>query len=204
MTTHAPPAENVNTHRDGRDAKGRPPYPPGAPLMTAAGRDELRNELERLRHQTRHHVEQRLREARPYGEGANNDEYHDAREEQMVLEARLAALEDTIDRAVVVDAEHPKRGTAVIGATVTIENLESGLTSRHRLCGAHQTLTLDAISAASPMGQALMGARAGAVATIDLPNGRSRRVRLVAVRMPPEATGGAMGPRRTRNPHSYP
>jgi transcription elongation factor GreA len=108
-----------------------------------------------------------------------------------VLEARLSALEDTIDRAVVVEAEHAKRGTVVIGATVTIEYLESGLTSRHRLCGAHQSLTPDVISAASPMGQALMGARAGAVATIDLPDGRSRSVRLVEVRMPPKATGGA-------------
>jgi transcription elongation factor GreA len=188
MTTQAPTAETTNTH-DGRDANGRPPYPPGAALMTAAGLDELRRELVRLRRQTRNHVEQRLREARPYGEGSNNDEYHDVREEQMVLEARLAALEDTIDRAVVVEADHAKRGTAVIGATVTIQDLESGLTSRHRLCGAHQPLTPDVISAASPVGQALMGARAGAVATIDLPGGRCRRLRLVAVRTPPKATG---------------
>ena len=176
MTTHAPTAET---------------YPPRAALMTAAGLDKLRSELERLRQQTRDHVEQRLREARPYGEGSNNDEYHDVREEQVVLEARLAALEDTIDRAVVVDAEHASRGTAVIGATVTIEDLQSRLTSRHRLCGAHQTLTPDAISAASPMGQALMGARAGAVATVELPNRRARRVQLVAVRMPSKARGRA-------------
>jgi transcription elongation factor GreA len=162
-----------------------------APTMTAAGLDQLRSELERLREQTRTHVEQRLRDARPYGEGSNNDEYHDVREEQMVLEARLAALEDTIDRAVVVDAEHARRGTAVIGATVTLEDLGSGQTSRHRLCGAHQSLTPDTISAASPVGQALIGARAGAMATIDLPDGRSRSVRLVAVRTPPRATGEA-------------
>jgi transcription elongation factor GreA len=191
MTTHAPTAETVNTHRVGRPANGRSPHPPGAALVTAAGLDALRSELERLRQHTREHVEQRLREARPYGDGSNNDEYHDVREEQMVLEARIAALEDTIDRAVVVDAEHARRGTVAIGATVTIEDLGSGLTSRHRLSGAHQTLTPDAISAASPMGQALIGARAGAVATIDLPDGRSRSVRLVSVRMPPKATGGA-------------
>lgn len=174
MTTH------VNT-----------PYPPGAALMTAAGLDQLQRELELLRHRTRQQVEQRLREARPYGEGSNNDEYHAVREEQMVLEARLAALEATINRAVVVDSEDPARGAAVIGATITIEDLESGRTSRHRLCGAHEALAPDVVSAASPMGQALIGARAGAVATIDLPDGRSRRVRLVAVRTPPKATGGA-------------
>jgi hypothetical protein len=138
MATHSPTAETMSGQRDGRDAQGRPPYPPGAALMTAAGLDELRSELERLRRQTRTHIEQRLREARPYGEGSNNDEYHDVREEQMVLEARLAALEDTIDRAVVVEAEHGRRGTAVIGSTVTIEDLGSGLTSRHRPWGAHQ------------------------------------------------------------------
>jgi transcription elongation factor GreA len=191
MTTHAATAQTMNAHRDGRDADGRPQYPPGAALMTSAGLDKLRSELKRLRRQTRTHVEQRLREARPYGEGSNNDEYHDVREEQMVLEARLAALEDTIDRAVVVEAAHARRGTAVIGATVTIQDLESGQTSRHRLSGAHQALTPDVISAASPMGQALMGARAGAVVTIDLPDGRSRSVRLVSVRMPPKATGEA-------------
>src|SRR5687767_1563556 len=141
MTTHAPTAETVNAHRDGPDANGRPPYPPGAALMTAAGLDALRSELERLRQQTRNHVEQRLREARPYGEGANNDEYHDVREEQMVLEARLAALEDTIDRAVVVDAENARRGAAVIGVTVTIEDHGCGLASRHRLGRAHKALT---------------------------------------------------------------
>jgi transcription elongation factor GreA len=159
--------------------------------MTAAGLNELRSELERLRERTRTHVEQRLREARPYGEGSNNDEFHDVVEEQMVMEARLAALEDTIDRAFVIDAEQATRGAAVIGAMVTIEDLESGTTSRHRLAGAHQTLTPGAISAASPMGQALMGARAGAVVTVDLPNGRSRSVRLLSVRTPPKATGGA-------------
>jgi transcription elongation factor GreA len=150
MTTHARKGENLPTRYDRADRNGRPPYPPGAALMTAAGLDELRRELERLRRRTRHHVEQRLREARPYGEGSNNDEYHDVREEQMVLEARLAALEDTIDRAILVDAEHATRGAAVIGASVTIEDLESGLASRHRLCGAHDAFAPDAISAASP------------------------------------------------------
>jgi transcription elongation GreA/GreB family factor len=105
-------------------------------------------------------VEQRLREARPYGEGSNNDEYHAVREEQMVLEARLAALENTVAHAVVVDADDAARAP-------------------------------DVISAASPMGQALMGARPGAVVTVDLPNRRSRTVRLVAVKTPPQATGGA-------------
>jgi hypothetical protein len=54
-------------------------YPPGTSLMTAAGLHELRLELERLRHETRDQIEQRLRESRPYGEGSNNGRFRSVR-----------------------------------------------------------------------------------------------------------------------------
>jgi transcription elongation factor GreA len=160
-------------------------------LMSAVSLAELRFEVDRLRQQTGDQVAQELREARPYGGGSNNDEYHAVREQQMVLEARLAALEDVIDRAVVVDPEKTTRDTAAIGSTVTIADLDSGLTSHYRVCSAHHVVRPDDISAASPMGLALIGARPGAVVTVDLPHGRSRRARLVAVEAPPHATRGA-------------
>jgi transcription elongation factor GreA len=165
-------------------------YPPGAALMTAESLDELRSELERLRRLTKLQVEQRLREARPYGEGSNNDEYHAVREEQMVLEARLATLEDMIARAVVVDIDDAAPGVAAIDSTVHIEDLASGSRARYRLGSAHGSHAGDVISAGSPMGQALIGALPGAVLTVNLPNGRSRTVRLVAVKTRPPATGG--------------
>ena len=152
--------------------------------MSAASLAELRLELDRLNRQTWDQVAQGLREARPFGEGSNNDEYHAVREEQMVLEARLAALEDTIDRAVVVDPEETTRDAVAIESTVTVEDLASGLTSRYRVRSAHQALGSDEISAASPMGLALMDAQPGALVTVDLPHGRSRSVRLVAVKAP--------------------
>jgi hypothetical protein len=82
----------------------------GAALMTAVSLNDLRAELEQMRRRTRLEMAQRLREARAYGAGANNDDYHAVREEQMVLVARLAALEDTLARAVVVDADDAARG----------------------------------------------------------------------------------------------
>ena len=149
--------------------------------MTVAGLDSLRSELERLRERTRREIAGRLREARAYGEGANNDEYHAVREEQMVLEARMASLAETIARATVVESGAARQGVAAIGTTVWIEDLASGATARYRLTGAHQAFSPDVISAASPIGQALMGAPPGTVATVALPNGRSRSVRLVDV-----------------------
>jgi transcription elongation factor GreA len=165
-------------------------YPEGAALMTAASLDELRLELERLRHRTRRDIEERLREALPYGEGPGNDEAHAVREEQMVLEARLAALEETLARAVVVDVLDAEPDVAAIGSTVTIEDLTSGIRAEYRLGSAHAPLAPDVISAASPIGHALIGARPGAVATVDLPGGRSRTVRLVAVKSSAGQTAG--------------
>lgn len=156
-------------------------YPPGAALMTAAGLDSLRSELARLRERTGLEVAQQLRDARPYGEGANNDEYHAVREEQMVLQARMASLEETIARAIVIDRGDAVQGVAAIGSTVWVEDLASGTTAPYLLTSAHQPIGPDAISAASPIGRALIGAVPGTVATVDLPNGRSRSVRLVDV-----------------------
>jgi transcription elongation factor GreA len=177
MTTHLP-GDRIARHSE---------YAPGAALMTVAGLNSLRRELERLRDRTRREIAQRLRDARSYGEGANNDEYHAIREEQMVLEARTASLEETIARATVVDSGDTEHGVAAIGSTVWVEDLATGTTAPYRLTSAHQPIGPDVISAASPIGQALMGAVPGTVVTVELPNGRSRSVRLVEVEM---GTGG--------------
>ena len=189
MTTHLAGDAIVRHHgQPAATPEGVSGYPPGAALMTAAGLESLRSELGRLRERTGLEVAQRLREARPYGEGANNDEYHAVREEQMVLQARMASLDETIARAIVVDSGDAVQGVAAIGSTLWVEDLASGATAPYRLAGAHQSIGRDVISAASPMGRALMGAAPGTVATVELPNGRSRSVRLVDVEM------GARGP----------
>jgi transcription elongation factor GreA len=122
---------------------------------------------------------ERLRDARQYGDGSNNDELHAVREEQMVVEARIALLEHVIVRAAIADP--PERSGGVdIGSTVSLEDVRSGAIKTYRLASAH-AIGDGTISAASPMGQALIGSHAGAVVSLELPNGRSRSVRLVSV-----------------------
>jgi transcription elongation factor GreA len=185
MTTHLP-GDGVVRHpaQPAATSDGDNPYPAGAALMTPAGLASLRSELGRLRERTDLEIAERLREARSYGEGANNDEYHAVREEQRVLQARMASLEETIARAIVVDPSDAVQGVAAIGSTVWVEDLASGTMAPYLLTSAHQPIGPDVISAASPIGRALMGAVPGTVATVDLPNGRSRSVRLVDVEMP--------------------
>ena len=102
----------------------------------------------------------------------------------MVLEARLRSLEATIARAKVVDRRELEDGVAVLGSTLLIEDLESGPLSEYRLGSDHETLRPDTISVSSPMGKAFVGATAGTIVTVDLPNGRSRSARLAEVVTP--------------------
>ncbi len=197
MTTQLPtdPTLRESGQRSAR-RNGDIGHAAGTTPMTAASLEELRGELERLRRRARLQIAQALREARSFGEGSNNDEYHAVREEQMVLEAQLAALEQTIERATIAGPDEAAPGVAVIGSTVSIEDLSSGTTASYRLTSAHQSLGPDVISAASPVGQALIGAIPGATITVDLPNGRSRSVRLVDVENGSSPTGAVGGPAR--------
>ena len=164
---------------------GGPGYSRGAALGTAPSLEELRAQLERVRRRARLEIAQQLREARSYGDGSNNDEYHAIPEEQRVLEARITSLEQTVARATVVNPDDAGQRVAAIGSTVSIEDLRSGTTTRHRLTSTHRSLGTDVISAASPVGKALVGALPGAIVMVDLPNGRSRSVRLVEAETEP-------------------
>jgi transcription elongation factor GreA len=165
----------------------RRPSATGAPerggtiLMTVAGLLELERELERLRRRHRQEISEQLRDARSYGGGSNNDEYHALREEQMVVEARIASLEETVARAAVVQPDEPGDGVAAVGSTLLLEDLSSrGRRERYRLVGAH-SMEPNTISAPSAMGQALLGVAPGAVVNVELPNGSSREIRVIAV-----------------------
>jgi transcription elongation factor GreA len=151
-------------------------------LMTAAGLADLQSELELLRRRHREEIAEQLRDARSYGRGSNNDEYHALREEQMVVESRIAQLQATVAAATVIDPNTVADGAAAIGSTVVLEDLSSSNKARreYRLANAH-SLDANGISAASPMGRALLGAIRGTVVTVDLPHGRSRSVRVIAV-----------------------
>ena len=157
-------------------------------LVTEHGLKQLREARERLRHHAQLEITEGFRDARSYGEGANNDEHHAVLEERMVLEARIAQLDKSLAHVIVVDPQQISEGAAAIGTTVLLEDLTAGGTLRYRIAGAH-ALEPGAISAASPMGQALLGQTAGKVVTIDLPNGRTRSVRLLAVEHAPSPSG---------------
>jgi len=178
---------------------------PASLPMTRADLEALRAEVRELRLHGRSEIAGRLRDARQYGDGSNNDELHAVREEQMVVEARIALLEHVIARAAIADPPE-RNGSVGIGSTVSLEDVPSGAIETYRLASAH-AIGDGTISAASPLGQALIGSRAGAVVSLRLPSGRSRSVRVVSVKRDrrPAADERMAGPRdrATAVPNTY-
>lgn len=147
--------------------------------MTAGAHRGVSAELARLRGEREEHT-QRLRAARQFGEGSNNDDLLAIRDDEAITEARIARLEAILTRAVVV--EPAASGEAVaIGSTVTLRDRSSGNTRAYLVDGAHGSLDPHVISALSPMGAALLGQRPGARVAVDLPGGRVRDFELVSV-----------------------
>ena len=153
-------------------------------FITRAGEQALRDELNRRRKQLEIGFAERLRDARGFGEAAGNDEYLQIKEEEAVLAAGIARLEELLAAATVVDEADGANGIASIGTVVVVSDRDSGAVEEHPLIGGYEPLTANAASANSPIGRALMGRRAGDDVEVQLPRQSTRRLRVVAVRPP--------------------
>ncbi len=150
--------------------------------MTAHGLAALRRDLERLQDERDQEIAQRLRAARTSGDTTGNDEYLSVKEDELVLSARIASLEDLLHRATVADGAIDGQGIVGIGSSVSIEFIASGATAFYRIVGAHEPLGAGAASAASPLGRALVGQEPGALVQFELPNGHAQHLRIIATR----------------------
>jgi transcription elongation factor GreA len=171
--------------RDAPNGDALPARP--SAVITREGERALRATLRRLHTRLSGEFAGRLRQARAFGEIAGNDDYLQTIEEAAVLGSRIARLEALLDSATVAP-ESPRASEAVaIGTTVRVEDLASGAVHAHRLIGDYEELRGDAVSASSPVGRALAGRSAGDELDIQLPDGRVRALRILAVE--PSARG---------------
>jgi transcription elongation factor GreA len=149
-------------------------------LLTETGLRARMDELEELRQAKRSDIGRRLRDARGYGEPGGNDEYLATREDEAIIDARIAALEATLAQASVVE-EHARPGVAGVGSIVTVDDAGSGAGARYRLVGSHEPRSAGDVSIGSPVGQALLGRRVGDTVVVELPDGRRRELRIASV-----------------------
>lgn len=151
--------------------------------ITAAGAERLREELHRLKHVERPAVIEAIAEARAQGDLSENAEYDAARERQGFVEGRISELDGVLSNAQVIHpAELDADGKIVFGATVEIEDLESGDKVVYQIVGDIEAdIRHNKISISSPVARALIGKTEGDVVEVQAPSG-SREFEILSVR----------------------
>jgi transcription elongation factor GreA len=140
--------------------------------LTKKGYNDLVNELELLKGEKRRKISKDIAEARAHGDISENAEYDAAKEAQALNEKKIAELEDTLGRAQIIDDTNVPKDTALLGATVTVKDMNTGEEFDYMLVAEEESdFDANKISASSPVGEALMGHKKGDVVEIQVPAG---------------------------------
>ena len=140
--------------------------------MTREGYEKLKADLDRMQNVEMIEVAKRIAAARDLGDLSENAEYHAAREDQGMLQARIDHLKDKLARANIVDHSTLPKDTVVFGARVRIKNLESGELEVYELVGpGDEDYDNNKILTTSPRGQGLLGKKVGETVEIKVPRG---------------------------------
>ena len=141
--------------------------------LTRRGSEMLKEELHRLKTVERHAVIQAIAEARAQGDLSENAEYEAAKDKQGFIEGRIQEIEGKLGNAQIIDPQLlDADGRCVFGATVDLEDVESGDKVTYQIVGDDEAdLKLGLISISSPIARALIGKEAGDVAEVQAPGG---------------------------------
>ena len=140
-------------------------------ILTAEGLATLKAELDHLSTTGRREIASRIKEAREFGDISENAEYDDAKNEQAMLEARIAALEEKLRSATVVNASELGTDVVRVGSVVHVKD-EAGKSNKYTIVGSAEAKPADAkLSNESPVGKALVGRKRNDEVTVTTPRG---------------------------------
>ncbi|AZD13781.1 transcription elongation factor GreA [Pseudomonas chlororaphis] len=141
--------------------------------MTVQGSKALEEELTFLSKVERPRLSQAIGEARELGDLKENAEYHAAREEQGMVEARIRDIEGRLQNSVVIDVTSiPHTGKVIFGTTVEIANVETDESVTYQIVGEDEAdIKLGKISVGSPIARALIAKEKGDVVAVKTPSG---------------------------------
>jgi transcription elongation factor GreA len=151
-------------------------------ILTPEGLDKLKAEIEYLSNDKRREVAERIKEAREFGDISENSEYDDAKNEQAMLEARIASLEDKLRSAMVIDASELSSDVVRVGSLVHVKDESSGKSLKYTIVGSTEAdPSENRLSNESPVGQALLGRKRNEVVKVQLPNGKNRELKITKI-----------------------
>ena len=152
--------------------------------ITPEGQKKLREELDFIKNVKRQEIIDAISEARAHGDLKENAEYHAAREEQGLNEARIRELEDVLSRSQVIEyLDLGVEGRVIFGSTVTINDLDSDETNTYQIVGESEAnIELNTISLTTPIAKALLKKEVGDVVEVETPGG-IKEVEIVDIKL---------------------
>ncbi len=150
-------------------------------VVTSAGLVALQNELEELKTVRRKEVAEKIKEARGFGDLSENSEYDEAKNEQGIIEGRIAELEGIMKIVKVVDDNAMPGDVVGIGSHVCVVDEDGDEDEYVIVSSSEADPVAGKISDESPIGAALLGQRAGAVVTVALPGGYTSEITVKSV-----------------------
>jgi transcription elongation factor GreA len=143
--------------------------------MSREGYEKLKADLDRMQNFEMIEVTKRIAAAREHGDLSENAEYHAAREDQGMLQARINALKDKLSRAYFIDKNNLSNDRVVFGSRVRVKDLDLGDEEVFELVGpGEEDYDKNRILTSSPIGQGLLGKKLGEIAEIPVPKGLLR------------------------------
>ena len=141
-------------------------------ILTPEGYEKLKQEIEELSTVKRREVAERIRTAREFGDIAENAEYDDAKNEQMLLEHRIATLEERMRDARVISKKDIAKDVVSIGSKVKLRDVAARETVEYRIVGSAEANPAEnKLSNESPVGKAIIGHKKGETIEVSTPRG---------------------------------
>jgi transcription elongation factor GreA len=151
-------------------------------ILTPEGLSKLKEELSHLQGDRRREVAARIKEAREFGDIAENAEYDDAKNEQAMLEAKIATMEERIRAATVVDPAELSSDIVGIGSTVHVKDEKTGNSSKFTIVGSAEANPAESkLSNESPVGRALLGHKRNETVSVQVPKGPARKLKITKI-----------------------
>jgi transcription elongation factor GreA len=151
-------------------------------LLTSEGLEDLKSKLLHLQTQRRREVAARIKEAREFGDIAENSEYDDAKNEQAMLEKQIADLEEKLRNARVIDERDVSGDVVSLGVTVHVKDQKTEKSTKYRIVGSAEADPSEyKLSNESPVGKALIGRKRGEVVSVPVPRGPARKLKITKI-----------------------
>ena len=151
-------------------------------ILTKEGYENLRKEIAHLSTDKRREVADRIRHAREFGDITENSEYDDAKNEQAMLEHRIATLEERLRAARVISKKDVAKDVVSVGSTVRLRDMEANKTFEYKIVGSAEAKPAEnKLSNESPVGKALLGRKRNEVVSVAVPRGPARKLKITKI-----------------------